>query len=112
VWLTISSMANESVLCTYRVKADDEQRFIELLSRHWHTLHSLGFVTDEHSSLYRSAADPPTYVEIFTWVEGGFAQAHEHPDVLAIWEPMEPLLEERDGRPRWEFPHFQRIALS
>jgi hypothetical protein len=51
-------------------------------------------------------------VEIFTWVEGGFGQAHEHPDVLAIWEPMDPLLEERDGRPRWEFPHFERVTLG
>jgi len=39
-----------------------------------------------------------TYVEICTWVEGGFDQAHEHPDVIAIWEPMEPLLEDHTRR--------------
>jgi len=105
-------MANETVLCTYRVRADDEDRFRELLARHWMTLHELGFVTDEEALVFRSLVSPPTYVEIFTWVEGGFGQAHEHPDVLAIWEPMEPLLEDRGGRPRWEFPHYERVSLS
>jgi hypothetical protein len=103
-------MANETVLCTYRVRANDEDRFKELLARHWSTLHSLGFVTDEEALVFRSLTSPPTYVEIFTWVEGGFGQAHEHPDVLAIWEPMEPLLEERGGQPRWEFPHYERLS--
>jgi hypothetical protein len=37
------------------------------------------------------------------------APCHEHPDVLAIWEPMDPLLEDRDGRPKWEFPHYQPV---
>jgi hypothetical protein len=105
-------MANETVLCTYRVRPADEQPFRELLTRHWATLHGLGFVTDEESLVFRSLDEPLTYVEIFTWVEGGFDQAHEHPDVLAIWEPMEPLLEERDGLPRWEFPHYDRVSLN
>jgi hypothetical protein len=26
--------------------------------------------------------------------------AHEHPDVLMIWEAMDPLLEDREGRLR------------
>jgi hypothetical protein len=104
-------MAKETVICTYRVRADSEAPFRELLGRHWRTLHDLGFVTEEHSLVFRSTDGDPTYVEIFTWVEGGFDQAHEHPDVLAIWEPMEPLLEDRDGQPRWDFPHFERVTL-
>ncbi len=104
-------MAKETVICTYRVRAGTEQDFQDLLTRHWRTLHQLGFVTDERSLVFRSVDSPPTYVEVFTWVEGGFDRAHEHPDVLAIWEPMEPLLEERQGLPRWEFPHYQRVEL-
>jgi hypothetical protein len=104
-------MAKETVVCTYRVREDLEPQFVELLRRHWSTLHSLGFVTDEKSFVLRQV-DEPTYVEIFTWVEGGFERAHEHPDVLAIWEPMDPLLEDRDGRPRWEFPHYQPVQLE
>jgi hypothetical protein len=105
-------MANETVICTYRVAAPGEARFVELLAGHWDTLHSLGFVTEDRATVYRSLDAPPTYVEVFTWVEGGFAMAHEHPDVLAIWEAMDPLLEERDGREKWEFPHYERVALG
>jgi hypothetical protein len=105
-------MAKETVICTYRVRPGAEAEFEGLLGRHWRTLHELGFVTDEEALVFRSREGAPDYAEIFTWVEGGFARAHEHPDVLAIWEPMEPLLEERDGRPRWEFPHFTRVSLG
>ncbi len=59
-----------------------------------------------------SSTSGPTYVEIFTWVAGGFELAHEHPDVVAIWEPMEPLLEDRDGREKWEFPHYERVSVG
>jgi hypothetical protein len=104
-------MANETVICTYRVRGDAEERFCQLLQRHWMTLHGLGFVTDDRSMVLRHL-DEPTYVEIFTWIEGGFDQAHEHPDVLAIWEPMDPLLEERDGLPKWDFPHYRPVSLD
>jgi hypothetical protein len=104
-------MANEIVVCTYRVRHDAEEPFRQLLGRHWATLHDLGFVTDDQSIVLRHL-DEPTYVEIFTWVEGGFEQAHEHPDVLAIWEPMDPLLEERDGLPKWDFPHYGPVHFD
>jgi hypothetical protein len=83
-----------------------------LLSRHWPVLRELGFVTDDEPLLLRREDDGgPTYVEIFTWAENGFELAHEHPDVLAIWEPMDPLLEERDGRRKWEFPHYEKVVV-
>jgi hypothetical protein len=105
-------MAKETVICTYRVRADAEDSFTELLARHWRTLHDLGFVTNEEALVFRGTDGGLSYVEIFTWVEGGFGQAHEHPDVLAIWEPMDPLLEDRDGHPKWEFPHFEQVTLA
>jgi len=101
-------MQEQTAICTYRVQSRHEDRFLELLARHWRTLHGLGLVTDERSEIYRSVDEPPTYVEIFTWREGGLEQARTHPDVLAIWDPMEPLLEERDGRPAREFPRYRR----
>jgi hypothetical protein len=105
-------MTQQTVICTYRVRADAEDAFRALLRRHWPTLHELEFVTDDPPVIYREVADQPTYVEIFTWVEGGFEQAHEHPAVLAIWEPMDPLLEDRDGQPKWQFPHYERVTLG
>jgi hypothetical protein len=105
-------MAKETVICTYRVRPEAEVHFVELLRRHWRTLRGLGFVTEDKALVFRGIDAGLTYVEIFTWVEGGFNLAHEHPDVIAIWEPMEPLLEERHGLPRWDFPHFQRVELA
>jgi hypothetical protein len=105
-------MANQTVICTYRVRADDEVAFRHLLARHWPTLHELGFVTSEPSVIYRELDAPPTFVEIFTWAEGGYEQARDHPAVLAIWAPMDPLLEDRDGLSKWDFPHYERVALE
>jgi hypothetical protein len=103
-------MANETVICTYRVRAGAEADFSGLVNRHWPTLHGLEVVTDEPAQLFRSVGSPATFVEIFTWVDGGFSRAREHPDVLAIWEPMEQLCEERDGSPAMEFPHFSSLT--
>lgn len=105
-------MANETVICTYRVRPDDEDRFVDLLRAHWGTLRRLELVTDDRSVVYRSVDEPPTFIEIFTWVEGGFTRAHEHPDVLVIWEAMDPLLEERGDLPKWDFPHFAPVAVD
>jgi hypothetical protein len=77
-------MAKETVICAYRVRADAEEQFVELLARHWHTLHGLGFVTGDEALVFHGTDGGLTYVEIFTWVEGGFGRAHEHPDVLGL----------------------------
>jgi len=106
-------MAEQTVICTYRVKRGSEAPFLELVARHWPTLHDLGFVTDEPARVFRQLeSKDPTILEIFTWRDGGFKLAHEHPRVLAIWEPMEPLCEARDGAPGMEFPHYELIDLT
>ncbi len=105
-------MTQQTVICTYRVRAEAEAEFVGLLGRHWRTLRELGFVTAEASVIYRELNEHPAYVEIFTWVEGGYEHAREHPAVLAIWGPMDSLLEERGGLPKWEFPHYERVLLG
>ena len=101
-------MANQTVICTYRVRADGREEFIELLRRHWPTLHELGGVTDEPARIYRSLEPKdPRIVEILTWLEGGMRVA-DHPDVVAIWERMEQLCESGDGQPAMSFPHCRQ----
>ena len=105
--------ASETVLCHYYVKAGNEAEFERLLRRHWPTLRRLGAVTDEPSQVYRGrdARGRPTFWEIFHWKSAAaFEKAHSHPEVLAIWEPMDALCETREGRPNMEFPHVKRIA--
>jgi hypothetical protein len=105
-------MTTPTVICTYRVRPGGEDEFVGLLRRHWPTLHGLGVVTDAPAQVYRSVEPPTTFVEVFTWADAGYVRARSHPDVLAIWEPMEQLCEERDGRPATEFPHFEAVPLD
>jgi hypothetical protein len=104
----------ETVICHYRVIPGREKEFEALLQRHWKTLSRLGAVTDEPSVAYRGEDEKgrPFFVEIFHWKSArAFEMAHQHPEVLAIWEPMDRLCEPRDGRPNMEFPHVERVAL-
>ena len=54
-----------------------------------------------------------TFVEIFSWARpDGPNLAHEMPAVMAIWEPMGALVEDRDGRPGMEFPCYRPLVLD
>jgi len=103
-----------TVICLYRVSPGQESRFIGLLERHWPALHSLDLVTDEPPRHYRGAEQDgaPVFVEIFDWKsEEASGLAHEHPEVMAIWEPMGKLTEQRNGRPNMEFPHVRPLDV-
>ena len=100
-------MAN-TVFCHYRVAPGNESDFEALLRRHWPTLHRLGLVTEEPARCYKGQEQDggPLYIEVFEWLDSAVERAHEHPEVMAIWEPMDRLCEPRDGRPGMEFPHL------
>jgi hypothetical protein len=107
-------MSAPTVLCLYRVTPGREDEFTGLLRRHWPTLRSLDLVTDDRPQHYRGEepGGGPLFVEIFRWKsEEASGLAHEHPEVMAIWEPMDKLTERRDGRPNMEFPHVQPLAV-
>lgn len=105
-------MAN-IVICHYRVAAGNETAFEGLLRRHWPKLHELGLVTDAPSKQFKGREQDngqPIYYEIFEWLDGAMERAHEHPEVMAMWEPMDRLCEARGGKPNMEFPHVTAIA--
>ncbi len=104
----------ETVICFYRVQPGREAEFRELLARHWPALRRLGLVTERPPQHFLGAErnGGPLIVEIFEWTGADAAEvAHEHPDVMAIWEPMDKLTETRDGRPNMEFPHFRPLEI-
>ncbi len=109
-------MAHETVICTFRVRADALDAFGELLRDHWPTLRRLELVTDRPEQRYLGAehgGEEPVIVSIFEWVDAeAVARAHEHPDVAQIWEAMDPLCESRHGRLPMEFPHFEPLPLD
>ena len=108
-------------ICTYRVKPGARDAFVELLRRHWPTLHEAGLVTDTPAAVFeacvggdnRDNETGTTFVEIFSWSRPDASQlAHDLPAVMAVWEPMGGLVEDRDGRPGMEFPGYRPLVMD
>jgi hypothetical protein len=113
--MTDNNSGRETCIWTYWVQPEAEEEFRPLLARHWPTLNRLGFVTDDPALLFRSSDEPPGYVEIMTWEAGGMRPAHEHPDVIEIWETSKRLVEDRaESRavPGMSFPFYRRVELG
>jgi hypothetical protein len=104
-----------TVICHYRVRAGKEPEFLALLERHWPALRRLDLVTEDPSRIYRGRDErgQPMFWEIFDWRSAEAAgKAHSHPEIAAIWEPMDLLCESREGRPNMEFPHVKRVRFA
>lgn len=113
--MTENNEDREICIWTYQVRPEVEGVFLKLLDRHWPTLNRLGFVTDDQQLTFRSTEEPPVYVQVMTWEAGGMRPAHEHPDVIPIWEGLKALVEERDedrNVPGMSFPFYRRVELG
>lgn len=108
-------------ICTYRVKDGARDDFLKLLESHWPTLHANGLATDTPAMIFEAQVGGDnmhnesgiTFVEIFSWSRSDGPQlAHAMPEVMAIWEPMGALVEERDGREGMEFPAYRQIDIE
>jgi hypothetical protein len=102
----------ETCVWTYHVRPEAEEEFTALLAKHWPALRRLEFVVDEPPMVLRSSTEPPVYVEMMTWEVGGMRPAHEHPDVIPIWEGFKALVEEREEQqpvPGMSFPFYRRV---
>ena len=105
----------KTALCTYRVKRGKEKEFEKLLGRHWPTLRGLGLVNAKPPLQFRGLDESKKtfFVEILTWRTPNSAEvAHHSPEVMAVWEGMGALVEERRGRPAMEFPYVSRIRAT
>jgi hypothetical protein len=89
-----------TVLCTYRPKKGREKEFHALLRKHWPALHRAGLVSKEPPCLWRAIdkwSGRVFFVEIFQWKDlKASATAHQTPGVMAVWKPMDALLEKRE----------------
>jgi len=105
--------SGNSVICTFRVGPEREPEFFALLKDHWPMLKRLKLVEDTPPVRYHATEQGrPVVVEIFTWLNSeSAAAAHSHPEVSEIWSRMEKMVEERDGKPMWDFPHFTLLEL-
>lgn len=112
----MSGKGPETVIATYRVKAERLEEFMALLRRHHPTLRRLGLATEREPEVYAGEEDEgggPIVFEIFEWVDGAAAgTAHHTPEVARIWEAMGTMVESRGGRPKFEFPHVKRLHVA
>lgn len=89
-----------TVLCTYRPKKGREKEFHALLRRHWPALKRAGLVSKEPPLIWRASdkwSRRVFFVEIFQWKDRQASViAHQTPGVMAVWNPMDALLEKRE----------------
>jgi len=86
-----------TMLVSYYPKPGKEDEFLPLLEKHWPTLDRLGLVTKVKPQIWRAfdiRANRSYFVESFQWKNGEASGiAHQTPEVMAVWEPMGPILE-------------------
>jgi quinol monooxygenase YgiN len=85
-------------IVTYVPKAGKEAELLALVKKHEPALRQVGLVTAEPFKVYKAydiRKKRMTFVEYFQWKDGQSADvAHQTPEVMAVWEPMGPILEE------------------
>ena len=74
----------DMVIVAYRPKPGREQDLLALTQRHVPLLRRLGLATDRPAAAMRG--EDGVILELFEWAEGAMAAAHQHPDVLALWQ--------------------------
>ena len=84
-------------LVTYVPKQGKEAELLDLIRKHEPALRAAGLVTTEPFRLWKALdirKQRTSFVEYFQWKDGKVSDlAHQTPEVMAIWEPMGPLLE-------------------
>jgi hypothetical protein len=85
-------------LVAYYPKEGKEKEFLQLLAKHWPTLDRMGLVTKQKVQIWRAfdiRKQRTHFVEMFQWKDGQSSDlAHQSPEVMAIWEPMTPILDD------------------
>jgi quinol monooxygenase YgiN len=82
---------------TYRPKKGKEEELFALVKKHWPALSKLGLATKDRATVYRATdkrSGQVYFIELFAWKdEKASTIAHQTPEVMAIWEPMGPIME-------------------
>ena len=82
---------------TYRPKAGKEEELFALVKKHGPALESTGLIVDGPAAVYRATdkrSGEKFFIETFSWRDEDAPDlAHQIPEVMAVWEPMTPILE-------------------
>jgi hypothetical protein len=71
-------------IVAYKPKPGMESELMTLAHEHVPYLRSIGLVTERPHVI--ALAEGGTVVEVFEWVEGGIARAHEHSGLQEMWK--------------------------
>jgi hypothetical protein len=79
-------------------KSGKEAELLALVKQHETALRKVGLVTAEPFRVWKAydiRKKREQFIEQFTWKDGSASDvAHQTPEVMAVWEPMTPFLEE------------------
>jgi quinol monooxygenase YgiN len=85
-------------IVTYVPKQGKEEELLALVKKHEPALRKTGLVTAEPFKLWKAfdvRKERVAFMEYFQWRDGQASDtAHQTPEVMAVWEPMGPVLEE------------------
>lgn len=85
-------------IVTYIPKQGKEAELLALIKKHEPALRKVDLVTSESFRVWRAydiRKQRELFYEHFVWKNGAASDvAHQTPEVMAVWEPMGPVLEE------------------
>jgi hypothetical protein len=85
-------------IVTYTPKPGKEDELLALVKKHEPALRKVGLVTSEPFRVWKAydiRKRRVQFIEHFVWKDGKSSDvAHQTPEVMAVWEPMGPVLEE------------------
>jgi hypothetical protein len=85
-------------IVTYIPKPGKEAELLALVKKHEPALRSVGLASPEPFRVWKAfdiRKKRVSYMEYFQWKDGSSSDvAHQTPEVMAVWEPMGPVLDE------------------
>ncbi|WP_170131635.1 hypothetical protein [Quadrisphaera granulorum] len=108
-------LLQETTFGTYYVRPGCQDEFERTIPESWRVLRRLGFITEAEPVLFRSVAQPRTYIEMAHWLPQVMGPAHEHPDVIPVWTRLANTVESRtpEAVPRGlTFSEFVRVTVT
>ena len=85
-------------IVTYVPKKGKEEELLALVKLHEPALRKVGLASPEPFRVWKAfdiRKQRVSYIEQFQWKDGNASDvAHQTPEVMAVWEPMGPVLEE------------------
>jgi hypothetical protein len=85
-------------IVTYLPKKGRESELLALVKKHEPALREAGLVTSEPFRIWKAfdvRKERQAFIEYFQWKDGNASDlAHQTPEVMSVWEPMGPVLED------------------